>query len=103
VRVIAGAGGVNAERLRSRDLARSFARIFLQNSINLGLNLVTVPGVEASVGDDLSVEGGELVNATRGTRTPIVKLPAARQAIIDAGGLIPYTRKLMLERSAAVK
>ncbi len=25
---------------------------------------------------------------------------AARQAIIDAGGLIPYTRRLLLERSA---
>jgi len=24
-------------------------------------------------------------------------MPKARQAIIDAGGLIPYTRKLLLE------
>ena len=29
-----------------------------------------------------------------------VPLPPARQAIIDAGGLIPYARRLLLERPA---
>src|SRR5512140_2771885 len=32
-------------------VARGFARIFLQTSINLGLNLVTAPALEASEGD----------------------------------------------------
>ena len=36
-------------------VAPSFARIFLQNAINLGLDVVTAPGIEASEGDDLEI------------------------------------------------
>ena len=82
-------------------VAGSFARIFLQNAINLGLNLVTAPGVEGSVGDDLEVTADAVVNLTTGRRYPAVPLPAARQAIIDAGGLIAYTRKRLMESSGA--
>jgi 3-isopropylmalate/(R)-2-methylmalate dehydratase small subunit len=82
-------------------VARDFARIFLQNSINLGLDMVICPTVEAQEGDELEVAGGEVVNHTTGKRFPIEPLPRARQAIIDAGGLIPYTRKLFLEREEA--
>jgi 3-isopropylmalate/(R)-2-methylmalate dehydratase small subunit len=82
-------------------IARGFARIFLQNSINLGLRTVICPGLQAEVGDDLEVAATEVRNLTRGTAFPIVPLPAARQAIIDAGGLIAYTRaRLVRERSA---
>jgi len=81
-------------------VARGFARIFLQNSINLGLNLVTAPEVEASEGDELEVSATEVVNRTTGRRFAAVPLPAARQAIIDAGGLIAYTRKRVLEAVA---
>ena len=88
--------------LKGYDLiivAGSFARIFLQNSINLGLRLVTAPGFSAQVGETLDITETAVVNETTGTSIPIVQLPAARKAIIDAGGLIPYTRRLMLERS----
>lgn len=80
-------------------VARGFARIFLQNSINLGLRTVVCPGIEASEGDEIEVTEGEVVNKSTGRRFPVVPLPSARQAIIDAGGLIAYTRKLLLERS----
>jgi len=80
-------------------VAHSFARIFLQNAINLGLNLVTAPGFQAAEGDDVSVRGGSIVNLTTGHTTAVVNLPQARQAIIDAGGLIPYTRKRLLGRT----
>ena len=80
-------------------VAESFARIFLQNSINLGLRLYTAPGIRGSFGDEITLEAGTVVNKTTGVSFPIVQLPAARQAIIDAGGLIAYTRKLMQERS----
>src|SRR5512140_2352448 len=36
-------------------VASSIARIFLQNSINLGLEVVTAPGVSASPGDELEI------------------------------------------------
>jgi 3-isopropylmalate/(R)-2-methylmalate dehydratase small subunit len=78
-------------------VARGFARIFLQNSINLGLNLITAPELEASEGDELEVAGEAIVNNTTGKTFAVVPLPKARQAIIDAGGLIAYTRARVLE------
>jgi len=78
-------------------VARGFARIFLQNSINLGLRLVTAPDVEASEGDELEIEADRVVSRTTGRAFAVVPLPKARQEIIDAGGLIPYTRKRVLE------
>jgi 3-isopropylmalate/(R)-2-methylmalate dehydratase small subunit len=78
-------------------VARNFARIYLQNSINLGLSTIICPTIEASEGDELSIEGNELVNHTTNRRFAIEPLPKARQAIIDAGGLIAYTRKLVRE------
>jgi 3-isopropylmalate dehydratase small subunit len=80
-------------------VAKSFARIFLQNAINLGLKLVEVPDVAASEGDDLAVGVTELTNLTTGRRFAVRPLPAARQAIMDAGGLIPYTRQRLLGKS----
>jgi 3-isopropylmalate/(R)-2-methylmalate dehydratase small subunit len=82
-------------------VARGFARIFLQNSINLGLNLVSAPEIEASEGDQLELAADEVVNETTGKRFAVVPLPKARQAIIDAGGLIAYTRKRLLEATRA--
>ena len=81
-------------------VARSFARIFLQNAINLGLNVVLSPSFEAEEGDELSIEDGRIVNVTSGRAFPIEPLPKARQAILDAGGLVSYTRaRLVAARS----
>lgn len=79
-------------------VAPGFARIFLQNAINLGLRLVTAPGIEASEGDELRLENEAVVNVTTGKSYPLVQLPKARQAIIEAGGLIAYTRKRLLAK-----
>jgi 3-isopropylmalate/(R)-2-methylmalate dehydratase small subunit len=93
-----------ASALKGHELvivAKGFARIFLQNAINLGLRTVICPSVAASEGDELDVEPSEVVNRTTGQHFPIVPLPEARQAIVDAGGLIPYARKKLLQRSLA--
>jgi 3-isopropylmalate dehydratase small subunit len=76
-------------------VARGFARIFLQNAINLGLKVVTAPEVEALEGDEIEVDG-VVVDKTTGKAYPVLALPASRQTIIDAGGLIPYTRRRLL-------
>jgi 3-isopropylmalate/(R)-2-methylmalate dehydratase small subunit len=81
-------------------VAHSFARIFLQNAINLGLRIVTAPGIGAAEGDEMSIRGVTVVNETSGASSPVVKLPQARQAIIDAGGLIPFTRKRLLQKKS---
>jgi 3-isopropylmalate/(R)-2-methylmalate dehydratase small subunit len=77
-------------------VAKSVARIFLQNAINLGLRVVMCPTIQASEGDELEVGETEVVNRTSGARFPVVPLPKSRQAIIDAGGLIAYTRQKLL-------
>jgi 3-isopropylmalate/(R)-2-methylmalate dehydratase small subunit len=78
-------------------VAKDFARIFLQNAINLGLCTVVCPAMEAKEGDDLEFTATEVVNHTSGKKFPFTPLPKSRQAIIDAGGLISYTRKRLLE------
>jgi 3-isopropylmalate/(R)-2-methylmalate dehydratase small subunit len=83
-------------------VARGFARIFLQNAINLGLRVVVAPGVEAAEGDELELEADVVANRTSGRRFKVVPLPAARAAIVEAGGLVAYTRRRVLERTERV-
>jgi len=80
-------------------VARNVARIFLQNAINVGLQVIICPGIDAEEGDELEVRNDMVCNLTSGNTFAIEPLPQARQAIIDAGGLIPYTRGLLLERA----
>lgn len=80
-------------------VARNFARIFLQNSINLGLQTVSCPNIDANEGDELEVTPTEVINKTTGKNFPVIPLPKARQAIVEAGGLIAYTRKRLMERA----
>ncbi len=79
-------------------IAKGFARIFLQNAINLGLRVIVCPEIEADEGDEIEIRGEEVINRTKGKSFKIIPLPKSRQAIIDAGGLIPYTKKRLLER-----
>ena len=80
-------------------VAKTISRIFLQNSINLGLQVVICPGIEAAEGDDLEITGGQVLNKTTGKAYDQVKLPAARKGIMDAGGLIPYTRARLMAKA----
>jgi 3-isopropylmalate/(R)-2-methylmalate dehydratase small subunit len=84
-----------ASCLKGWDLvvvANNYSRIFLQNAVNLGLRLVVCPAIEASEGDDLEFTGDAVKNVTTGKSYALEPLPPARQAIVDAGGLIPYIR-----------
>jgi len=90
-----------ASTLKGHELvivARNFARIFLQNSINLGLRTVVCPDIEASEGDELEIGTDRILNRTTGKSFAVTPLPKARQAIIDAGGLIAYTRKRVMDK-----
>ena len=61
-----------------------------------GLEHGDLPDIEANEGDELEIAADQVINKTTGKSFPIVALPKARQVIIDAGGLIPFTRKLLL-------
>jgi 3-isopropylmalate/(R)-2-methylmalate dehydratase small subunit len=81
-------------------VARNFARIFLQNSCNLGLRTIICPDIDANENDELDITDTEITNLTSGKKFAIEPLPQARQAIIDAGGLIAYTRKKLMAKTA---
>jgi 3-isopropylmalate/(R)-2-methylmalate dehydratase small subunit len=82
-------------------VAQGFARIFMHNAINLGLRVVVCPTIQAALGDQLEVTGDQVLNRTSGQRFPVEPMPAARQAIMEAGGLISYTRKRLLAASTS--
>ena len=82
-------------------VANGFARIFLQNAINLGLRLVICPTIEAVEGDELEFTPEAIINLNTRRRFPIEAMPKSRQAIIDSGGLVAYTRKRLLGAAAA--
>lgn len=84
-------------------VARGFARIFLQNAINLGLRVVIAREFEAEPGDEVEILADKVLNCTRGRSARVEALPPSRQAIVEAGGLIPYTRRRLMEREAAAQ
>ncbi|OPZ77539.1 MAG: 2,3-dimethylmalate dehydratase small subunit [Actinobacteria bacterium ADurb.Bin444] len=93
-----------ASTLKGWDItvvARNYSRIFLQNSINLGLRTVICPDLEAEEGDELEISADKVVNKTSGREFVTEPLPPARQAIVDAGGLIPYARQKLVEMRKA--
>jgi 3-isopropylmalate/(R)-2-methylmalate dehydratase small subunit len=92
-----------ASCLKGWDLvvvANNYSRIFLQNAVNLGLRLVICPQIEASEGDELEIGTGAVVNKMTGRTFVVEPLPPARQAIVEAGGLIPYVRLRLMEERA---
>jgi 3-isopropylmalate/(R)-2-methylmalate dehydratase small subunit len=82
-------------------VARDFSRIFLQNAINLGLQIVDCPEISAAEGDELEISESEVRNRTTGERFATRPFPAAQRAILDAGGLIAYTRLRLRENQAS--
>jgi len=79
-------------------IAKSFARIFYQNSVNLGLRIIICPDCEADKGDDIVITGNKVINTTKDMEFDIIPHSKTRQEIIDAGGLIVYTRKRLLNK-----
>jgi len=91
-----------ASTLRGYELivvARSFARIFLQNAINLGLQTVECPEIEAELGHEIEITPTEVVNKTINRSFHVIPLPASRREVAEAGGLIPYTRQRVLQKA----
>jgi len=78
-------------------VAKSFARIFFQNAINLGLRIIICPSIEAKEGDELEFYPDHIINLNTQESFAIQPLPPTRQALIDGGGLIAYTRQLLMQ------
>lgn len=75
-------------------IAKSFARIFFRNSVNIGLPMLECEDADwISDGDILEIEGGNIRNLTKGETYRTVPLPDFLTEIVESGGLIEYTRK----------
>jgi 3-isopropylmalate/(R)-2-methylmalate dehydratase small subunit len=77
-------------------IARSFARIFFRNSINIGLSLIEIKEVdEINEGDELEIdfEKGEIKNLTTRKKYYFQKYPEFLQKIISSGGLMSFIKK----------
>jgi len=78
-------------------VAKTFARIFYRNSINIGLPILECPAVvdSAEQGHRLKIDlqMGQVHNLTTGLLYQAKPYPPFMVALIDAGGLVPYTRK----------
>ena len=78
-------------------VAKSFARIFFRNAINIGLPIAEAPEAvdEINHGDELEVdlESGIIRNLTTGKEYRATKFPEELQAILRAGGLMEYAKE----------
>lgn len=81
--------GVNAV------LAKSFARIFYRNAINIGLPVIVVDTDTIAEGDQLeiSLTAGKVRNLSKKTDLSFPPLPVAMMKILEEGGLIPFVKK----------
>jgi 3-isopropylmalate/(R)-2-methylmalate dehydratase small subunit len=79
----------------SAVLAKSVARIFFRNAINVGLPVLICDTDEIDDGDKLEVnlEAGEINNLTKNVRLNFSRIPEVMLRILDEGGLIPYIKK----------
>jgi 3-isopropylmalate/(R)-2-methylmalate dehydratase small subunit len=79
----------------SAILAKSVARIFFRNAINLGLPVLICDTDKINDGDELEVDlaAGKVKNLTNGTELAFGKIPGVMLTILDEGGLIPYIQK----------
>lgn len=78
-------------------IARSFARIFYRNAINIGLPILECPAAVEDVEDghqiEVDLESGQVRNLTTGRVFRVEPYPPFMMAIIESGGLVPYTRQ----------
>ena len=77
-------------------IAKSFARIFFRNAINIGLPILEHPKLadECDKGDEILVnlENGIVTNISKNKTYECESFPKEIQNLINQGGLIEYTK-----------
>jgi len=79
-------------------VAKSYARIFFRNAINIGL-----PAFECKHTDDiedgdnlkLDIDKGIIVNLTKGEEYDLTPIPDFLREIIECGGLIEFCKRVV--------
>ena len=83
---IAGVGAV---------IAKSFARIFYRNAINIGLLAIECDTDAIDAGDilDVDIEKGIISNKTNGALIQIAPIPPVMRMMLKDGGLVEHIKK----------
>ena len=85
-------------------IAKSFARIFYRNAINIGLPIMECPeAADAIAGGDVvyvDADTGVVRDETTGATFQAQPFPPFIQEIINEGGLVARTKRLMAEKNA---
>ena len=78
-------------------IAKSFARIFYRNSINIGLAIVeceeAVDGIQEGDEIEADLSGGVIYNRTTGAKFQTKPFPEFIQKIIENGGLVESVKR----------
>jgi 3-isopropylmalate/(R)-2-methylmalate dehydratase small subunit len=83
-------------------IAKTFARIFFRNAINIGLPVIPSPEAaeEIKSGDEIEadLDSGVIENITQGRSYKITPVPEFIQGIISSGGYINYAKKVLSKK-----
>jgi len=78
-------------------IAKSFARIFFRNAINIGLPLLeckeAVDNIKAGDQVEVDLAAGKITNLSNGKTFTSKPYPEFMMQIVNAGGLVEYTKK----------
>ena len=79
----------------SAILAKSVARIFFRNAINVGLPVLICDTDKIKDGDELEIDlaAGTIKDLTNGAKLTSGKIPDVMLKILAEGGLVPYIKK----------
>ena len=85
-------------------IAKSFARIFYRNSINIGLPIMECPAAVDAIkaGDEVTVDAdkGVITDLTTGESFQVEPFPPFIAQIVAEGGLVNRTRRILAEKKA---
>ena len=85
-------------------IAKSFARIFYRNSINIGLPIMECPAAVDAIkaGDEVAVDAdkGVITDLTTGESFEVEPFPPFIAQIVAEGGLVNRTRRILAEKKA---
>jgi 3-isopropylmalate/(R)-2-methylmalate dehydratase small subunit len=77
-------------------IARSFARIFYRNSINIGLPILESSGAAEGIAEgheiEVDLDAGRIRNLSTGASFAAQLFPPGIQAIMAAGGMVGFVR-----------
>lgn len=79
-------------------IAKSFARIFFRNAINIGVPLLECPDADKIEDGNLlevDIASGNIKNVTKNEEYQATPLPDFVREIVDSGGLIEYAKKMV--------